>query len=88
MQERLRDAIAAFYQNEGRLPVGVVVHKSVLASEVGAARTAVKMLELSLPIRGDGGPLVGECWLQVRGNNDKKPVLQQAILFREEGSDG
>jgi len=65
-----------------------VVHKSVLASEVGAARTAVKMLELSLPIRGDGGPLVGECWLQVRGNNDKKPVLQQAILFREEGSDG
>jgi len=83
MQERLRDAIAAFYQNEGRLPVGVVMHQSVLASEVDEARLAVKALELDhLAVEGNGGPLVGEVWLALP--NGKKQALQQAELFGKE----
>jgi len=76
MQERLRDAIAAFYQDKGRLPAGVVVHQSILASEVEEARLAVKALELNLVIRGNAGPLCGEVWLQV-SNSSEKPVLRQ-----------
>ena len=88
MQERVRLAITHYYEQNKKLPAGIVVHKSALASELETARTAVKVLELSLTVEGNAGPLVGEVWLQVRGNNDKKAELQQAELFREEGSDG
>jgi len=76
MQERVRLAITHYYEQNKKLPAGIVVHKSVLASEIEEARAAVKALELSLPVRGNAGPLRGELWLEVR--NSEKPVLQQA----------
>jgi len=84
LEQDIKAAVTDFYSANKRLPASLVVHESVLASEVEAARAAVKVLELSLAVEGNAGPLVGECWLQVRGNNDKKAELQQAILFGEE----
>lgn len=88
IQGRIKAAVAHFYQQSKKLPVTILVHKSVLASEVEAARAAVRVLELNLAVTGNAGPLVGEVWLQTHDNNDKKPALQQAELFREEGNDG
>jgi len=77
LEQDIKSAVAHFYSQNKRLPAGIVVHQSVLASEVETAKAAVKVLELNLIVRGNAGPLVGECWLQVHGNSDKKPMLQQ-----------
>lgn len=76
MLERIKSAVAHYYQQNRKLPVRILVHQSVHASEIEDAQAAVKTLELNLPVRGNGGPLKGEVWLQVT-NSEKKPALEQ-----------
>jgi hypothetical protein len=59
LMERLREALRDYYARHGRLPSGVVVHKSL----VREAAEALAALDLRLPVEGVGGCLVPEVWL-------------------------
>jgi len=60
IESRIKAAVSHFYQANGQLPAGLVVHKS----EVDGAQAAVLALGLALEVGGSGGCLVGEVWLQ------------------------
>lgn len=68
---RLAAAVAAFRQDRGHAPLAVTVHKT----EVTAAQAAVGALGLELEVRGTGGCLISEVWLQ-------------ATAEKKEGNDG
>jgi len=62
LPDLLREALRDYYARHGRLPGSVVVHKSL----VREATEALAALELPrLPVKGVGGCLVPEVWLQV-----------------------
>ncbi len=62
LTERLREALRDYYNRHGRLPPEVVVHKS-LAREAADALVALELPRL--PVKGMGGCLVPEVWLQM-----------------------
>ena len=61
METRIKAAVQAFYSDRQRLPASIVVNKS----ELDAARAAAEALALRLPVKGMGGCLCGETWLQL-----------------------
>jgi len=69
LEQRLRAAVAHFYQERGELPAAVTVHKT----ELDGARVAMQSLDLALPVAGSGGCLVGECWLALPKTNGGQP---------------
>jgi len=60
LPQRLREALRDYYARHGRLPSGVVVHKS-LKDEAAKALAALELPRL--PVKGVGGCLVPEVWL-------------------------
>ena len=61
VEARIKAAVQAFYSDRQRLPASIVVNKS----ELDAARAAAEALALRLPVKGMGGCLCGETWLQL-----------------------
>jgi len=61
IEGRIKAAVGAFYTSRGVLPEAVIVN----AREVDAARVAVEVLGLRLPIQTMGGCLLPEVWLEV-----------------------
>jgi len=61
IETRIKAAVTTFYKARGVLPVGIVVNKV----ELDAAQEAVKALALRTPVRGNGGCLASEVWLEV-----------------------
>lgn len=61
VQDRIKAAVAAYYQAHRALPAGIAVSPG----EVAAAASATAVLELRIPVRGIGGCLVPEIWLEV-----------------------
>ena len=56
---RIRAAVLHFYRTRQMLPASITVNPG----EVSAARGAVGVLALGLPVGGNGGVLAGEVWL-------------------------
>lgn len=61
LERRIERAVARFHKDRGRLPAAMIVH----SSEVADARTAVQALKLALPVRGSGGCIIPEVWLEL-----------------------
>lgn len=61
VQDRLRAAVTAYYQDRRALPAGIVVSPG----ELDAAKAAAVTLGLKIPVGGMGGCLVPEIWLEV-----------------------
>lgn len=61
LEVRIKEAVSHFFKDRGELPAAVVVHRT----EMDDAQAAVKTLDLSLEVRGSGGCLVPEIWLQL-----------------------
>ena len=63
LQERIAAALAHYpTEHDGALPVAVVVNPRNLE----AARAVVRALDLDrLPVVGNGGVMVVECWLEI-----------------------
>jgi len=68
IEDRLRAALACFYERYHRLPIAVVVNPS----EVAGAKAALRALDLPrLAVQSVGGCLVPEVWLGVPGEENK-----------------
>jgi len=64
LQVLVLEALAHFQEAHGRQPVSITVHKSLLEK--------VQMLDLGgLVVKGSGGCLAGECWLEHPRNTVK-----------------
>lgn len=67
LRQRIKQAVTDFYSEWAKLPTTMIVHKS----EVADAQAALQALDLTLEMRGCGGCLIGEVWLQ-KNNNERK----------------
>ncbi len=68
IEDRLRAALAYFYERYHCLPIEVVVNPS----EVAGAKTALRALDLPrLAVQSVGGCLVPEVWLGVPGEENR-----------------
>lgn len=61
VHERLKSAVAAYYQARRALPAAIAVNPA----ELPAAATAAAALGLKIPVVGMGGCLIPEIWLEV-----------------------
>ncbi len=61
LQDRLQEAVRAFYTRHRRLPAMVVVNPK----EAEEAREALKALDLRVPLETAPGCLIPEVWLGV-----------------------
>jgi hypothetical protein len=67
LTDRIAAAVAAFRQDQGRTPAAVVVPKT----EFEKARAAVEALGLDVEVRGTGGCLIPEVWLQAAAKKEE-----------------
>ncbi len=61
VEERIKAAVGRFYRSQGVLPAAIVVN----GRELDGARVAAETLALGMPVKGMGGCLVLEVWLEV-----------------------
>lgn len=59
---RIRAAVRHFYRTRQTLPASIAVN----SGEVSAARGAIGVLGLAVPVEVNGGVLAGEVWLGVQ----------------------
>jgi len=62
LKQRIKVALANFYQHHQRSPAAIIVHKSEAAEAIDIVKELAPRSKV--PVRGNGGTLVGEVWCQ------------------------
>jgi len=79
LKRRIKVALANFYRHYQRSPATIVVHKSEAAEAVDIVKELAPRSKV--PVRGNGGTLVGEVWLEIPKLKRPGSIHQQLSLL-------